>query len=105
MGEKAALRPVKTEEHRTQSSPPLPVFASARGSNAPPSRMSLARAPSRAKVEISQGVLNQIIRQWQGEIQNFASDGSYEDIVGKNVNFLASVNEQTPRLSAKDLQK
>ena len=59
----------------------------------------------RAKVEIKQEGLNELIRKWQGEIQGFHSTGSYEDIVAKNVNFLTSVNGRTPRLSAKDLQK
>ncbi|CAK0814516.1 unnamed protein product [Prorocentrum cordatum] len=49
--------------------------------------------------------LNGIIRKWQGEIPGFHCAGSYEDIARKGVNFLASVNGRTARLSAKDLQK
>ncbi|CAK0800501.1 unnamed protein product, partial [Prorocentrum cordatum] len=49
--------------------------------------------------------LNGVIRKWQGEILGFHCTGSYEDIARKNVNFWASVNERTARLSAKDLQK
>ncbi|CAK0882183.1 unnamed protein product, partial [Prorocentrum cordatum] len=47
--------------------------------------------------------LNGIIRKWQGEILGFHCAGSYEDIARENVNFLASVNGRTARLSAKDL--
>ncbi|CAK0904821.1 unnamed protein product [Prorocentrum cordatum] len=62
-------------------------------------------ASGRAKVEIAQEDLNGVIRKWQGEILGFHFTGSYEDIARKNVNFLASVNGRTARVSAKDLQQ
>ena len=62
-------------------------------------------AAPRAKVEIAQEDLNDLIRKWEGEIRSFMCVGSYEDIVRKNCNFLKNVNERTARLSSKDLQK
>ncbi|CAK0887850.1 unnamed protein product, partial [Prorocentrum cordatum] len=49
--------------------------------------------------------LNELIRKWQGEIQGFYCAGRYENIVRLSVFFLAAANAETPKLSAKDIQK